>query len=115
LGTTNGKQDNWNLVSSHGAVLFYIAARPGCTVQDISTALSVTTRTVWSRVGDLRRAGMVSHRRQGRRYTYTVELDAPFFHPSIKGLKLGMVLGSLVQEQGGTERPSTALPAPGSA
>ncbi len=114
LGTTNGNHDNWQLVSSHGAVLFYIAAHPGCTVQDISNALSVTTRTVWSRVGDLSRAGMVSHRRQGRRYIYSVELGAPFFHPCIKGLTLRMILGGLVEDEGG-ELPPAALRAPASA
>ena len=112
MGTTNGSHDNWNLVSSHGAILFYIAAHPGCTVQDISTALSVTTRTVWSRVADLSRAGMVSHRRQGRRFTYMVELDAPFFHPSIKGLKLSMILGGIVGAgAAGPPSPATAAPA----
>ena len=77
----------------------------------------MTTRTVWARVGELSRAGMVRHSRQGRRFTYTVELDAPFLHPSIKGLTLRMILSGIVADQGDIsgDRPRVARPAPASA
>jgi len=97
--TINGTSihNHWYLVSSHGAVLFYIAVNPGCTIKQIAEDMALTQRTVWGLIGDLRRAGMLIVTRQGRRHHYTVNLDAPFRHPVIKGITLRSVLGDLVE------------------
>ena len=89
-------QTDWHLVSSHGAVLFYIAVHPECTIRQIADEMALTQRTVWGLIGDLRRADMLNVRRAGRRHHYTVNLEAPFRHPIIKDLTLKTVLGELV-------------------
>lgn len=94
-------ENHWYLVSSHGAVLFFIAASPGCTIKDIAESMALTRRTVWGIVGDLRRAGMLHVRRVGRRHHYTVNLDAPFRHPVIHGYTLRDVLGEIVRRAEG--------------
>ncbi len=71
-------ENHWYLVSSHGAILFYVAVRPDCTIKDIAEAMSLTRRTVWGVIGDLRRADMLHIRKEGRRHHYSVNLDAPF-------------------------------------
>jgi hypothetical protein len=91
-------RNHWYLVSSHGSILFYIAANPDCTVEQIMDGMSLTRRTVWGIIGDLRRAGMLGVRRNGRNHHYTVNLDAPFLHPTIDGVDLRMVLGQIIQE-----------------
>jgi DNA-binding transcriptional ArsR family regulator len=91
--TVNG---HWYLVSSHGSILFYIAVHPECTIREVADGMSLTQRTVWGLIGDLRRAGMLAIRREGRRHHYTVNLDAPFKHPTIQGLTLRSVLGEIV-------------------
>jgi hypothetical protein len=91
-------RNHWYLVSSHGSILFYIAANPDCTVDQIMDGMSLTRRTVWGIIGDLRRAGMLSIRRNGRNHHYTVNLDAPFRHPVIDGVSLRMVLGRMIEE-----------------
>jgi hypothetical protein len=91
-------RNHWYLVSSHGSILFYIAANPDCTVDQIMDGMSLTRRTVWGIIGDLRRAGMLSIRRNGRNHHYTVNLDAPFRHPVIDGVNLRMVLGRMIEE-----------------
>ncbi len=48
---------NFYLVSSHGAVLFYIAINPDCTMQQIADAMARTRRTVWRIVKALRLDG----------------------------------------------------------
>jgi hypothetical protein len=65
------------LVSSHGAVLFHIAVNPDCTITDIAEAVTLTRRTLWSLIGDLRGAGMLHIRKDWRRHHYTVNPDAP--------------------------------------
>jgi hypothetical protein len=91
-------QNHWYLVSSHGAVLFYVAVNPGCTIREIAEQMHLTQRTVWGLIGDLRRAGMLIIDRQGRRHHYTVNLDAPFRHPIIQGITLRAVLGEVVEK-----------------
>jgi hypothetical protein len=91
--TDNG----WHHVSSHGTVLFCIAANQDCTISDLSETLFLTRRTVWGIVGDLRRAGMLHIRKNGRRHHYSVNLDAPFRHPVLEGITLRQVLGELVR------------------
>jgi predicted transcriptional regulator len=89
--------NHWYLVSSHGAVLFYVAVHPDCTIRQIADDMSLTQRTVWGLIGDLRRADMLMIRREGRRHHYTVNLDATFKHPTLSGISLRTVLSELVK------------------
>lgn len=92
--------NNWYLVSSRGAVLFYIALHPECTIAEIADAMSLTRRSIWGIVGDLRRASMVHVRRRGRRHHYRVNLDASFSHPLLDSIPLRVILGELVSRYG---------------
>jgi len=91
-------ENHWYLVSSHGAILFYVAVTPNCTIKEIAEAMSLTRRTVWGVIGDLRRGGMLHVRKEGRRHHYTVNLDGPFKHPVLNGFSLRIVLGELVRQ-----------------
>ena len=91
-------ENHWYLVSSHGAILFYVAVNPECTIKEIAEAMSLTRRTVGGVIGDLRRAGMLHIRKEGRRHHCTVNLDAPFKHPILNGFSLRLVLGQLVDQ-----------------
>jgi hypothetical protein len=91
---------HWYLVSSHGSVLFYIAANPDCMIRDITDGMSLTQRTVWGIVGDLRRAGMLKVRRSGRHHLYRVDPEGPFLHPTIRGVKLRSVMGTITDVKG---------------
>lgn len=75
----------WRLLSSHGLLLFYISMRPGCTVDDVSDGLSLTQRTVYSVVGDLRQAGFIDVRREGRVHHYSVNYGATVGHSFVPG------------------------------
>src|SRR2546426_12075356 len=88
-------QNHWYLVSSHGAVLFYIAVYPECTIRQIADEMALTQRTVWGLIGDLRRAGMLYVSRDGLRPLYTVNLVGPFRHPILQNLALRSVLGAV--------------------
>ena len=94
----NSIANHWYVVSSHGAVLFYIAVNPDCTIREIADDMSLTQRTVWGLIGDLRRADMLTVRREGRRHHYTVNLKAAFKHPTLNGITLHTVMAELVQQ-----------------
>jgi len=64
------QENEWYLVSTHGAFVMFIAVRPECTIRE-----------------------------EGRRHHYTVNLDGPFKHPTIlQGSTLKTFLGDLVRE-----------------
>ena len=76
-------------------MLFYVAAHPRCTINEIADELALTHRTVWGLIGDLRGAGMLHVHKDGRRHRYEVNLDAPFLHPCMQGYTLRAVLGDI--------------------
>ncbi len=93
----------WHLLSTHGAVLFYVAAHPDSTIYNIAEGMSLTQRTIWGIIGDLRRADMLHVRKKGRRHHYAVNLNAPFRHPILDQVSLSDVLRKVVE---GAERAS---------
>lgn len=90
----NGER-SWGLWSRQGLVLIYIALNPDSTVRDIAASMGLTQRAIWDGIGDLRRAGMIDTRKDGRRHRYRVNLEGPFKHPTIRGVTLRTVLGNL--------------------
>jgi hypothetical protein len=69
------KQQTWSLLSTRGTLFFYVAVNPGCTGEEMVEAFSLTPRTIWRLIGDLRRAGMLWVRRNGRRHHYFINPD----------------------------------------
>ncbi len=80
---------NWNLMATHGIVLFYIAANPDSTMRQMSEALSLTERRIAQVVRDLADAELLNVKRNGRRNSYSVNLDAGFRHPTLSHITLG--------------------------
>ncbi len=90
------RTNEWCLVSSRGAILFYIAVNPGCTVAGIADAISLTRRSIWGIVSDLKRAGMITAKTVARRHHLTVNMEASFLHPTLPEFPLRVILGKLV-------------------
>ncbi len=92
----NRGQPDWYFASRHGRVLYFIAANPGCATGEIAEALTRSRGAISATVGDLRRAGLVNARTEGRRQHYTVNLDARFDVPGVReSFVLGDALGVL--------------------
>jgi len=83
------------LLCSHGGALFYIASHPGGTINDLADALFVTRRTVWGLVGELKRAGLINIRKEGRRHHYSIKEGAPFPDPLLSHATLGQFFQAL--------------------
>ena len=80
---------NWNLMATHGIVLFYIAANPESTMRQMSESLSLTERRIAQVVRDLSEAELLNVTRNGRRNSYTVNPNAGFRHPTLSHITLG--------------------------
>ncbi len=88
----------WFLFSSHDSVLFRIAANPVCTIEEVAEAMALTRDVVSHTMADLRLAGVLFVRGNGREARYTVILDSSFLLPAVRGFTLGVVLGNLVEQ-----------------
>jgi hypothetical protein len=80
---------NWNLMATHGVVLFYIAANPDSTMRQMSESLNLTERRIAQVVRDLAEADLLTVTRTGRRNSYAVNPDANFRHPTLSHIRLG--------------------------
>ncbi len=98
----------WGLWSRQGSVLIYIALNPDSTVRDIAASMGLTQRAIRGHIGDLRRAGMIDTRKDGRRHRYRVNLAGPFKHPTIRGVTLRTVLSNLSSAASREEADATS-------
>ncbi len=87
--------DDPRVFSSQGVVLLLVVVRPGITVREIADSLSLTYRTVWSLVGELRKAGLLNVKKKGRRHYYFINVDAPVPHPLISHMTMGDVVSAI--------------------
>jgi predicted transcriptional regulator len=87
--------NHWNLMATHGIVLFYIAANPDTTMRQMSEALDLTERRIAQVVRDLADSDYIEVTRNGRRNSYTVNPDAQFRHPTLSHLRLGKFVSVL--------------------
>ena len=80
---------NWTLISTHGLVLFHIAAHGDSTMRQIADSLDITERRVAQIIKDLQDAGMLCTARNGRRNSYVVNLDSGFQSPPFENTRIG--------------------------
>jgi hypothetical protein len=94
---------DWDVWSRHGSVMLFVATHPGASVDDIARGMHLTPRTIRDIIGDLRTAGILTVRPNGRRHHYLVNLDGPFRHPTIRGVTLRPLLGVISRVCAGTQ------------
>ena len=85
----------WTIFSSHGMVLFYVAAHPDVTLRETAVALGITERRVVSIIKDLTNAGMVHIERRGRRNHYALNPEARLRHPTLSHVPLARIAAAL--------------------
>ena len=98
----------WTLLSSHGLVLFHVAAHPDHTLRQMSDVLGITERQVARIVKDLAEAGLLRIERRGRRNYYTVNSKSRLWDPALSQIELSRILEAVVPASGAA--PSTAQP-----
>lgn len=67
---------SWTLLTNHAQVLRCIAEDPRIRLRDVATRVGITERGVQRIVAELEDAGIVTHRRVGRRNHYRVDTGA---------------------------------------
>ena len=86
----------WNLVASHGTVLFYLATHEEATIRQVAHDIDLTERRVSQIIHDLSQSDILIVERRGRRNSYRVNPHAPFENP-LQEVPMGKVV-SLVRD-----------------
>ncbi|MFF5338871.1 helix-turn-helix transcriptional regulator [Streptomyces sp. NPDC013181] len=99
----------WTFLTNHARVLATIADDPIVRIRDIAARCRLTERAVQRIISDLERDGYLSHTREGRANTYSIEPDKVLRHPAEAGLPVASLLSLLVQDE--TDRAREPAPA----
>jgi len=90
---------DWSLLTNHGRLLLAIETEPGLRVRDMAQRLDLSERGVALILRDLREAGYVTARREGRRVFYSVVPEMPLRKDALKHRTVGELL-SLLEASG---------------
>ena len=90
---------DWSLLTNHGRLLLAIETEPGLRVRDMADRLDLSERGVALILRDLREAGYVTSRREGRRVYYSVVPDKPMRRESLRHQTVGQLLRLLTEAE----------------
>jgi Mn-dependent DtxR family transcriptional regulator len=83
---------DWSLLTNHGRLLLVIENEPGLRVRDMAERLHLSERGVALILRDLREAGYVNYRREGRRVFDRVVADKPLRRHTLQHRTVGELL-----------------------
>ena len=87
---------DWSLLTNHARLLLAIEDEPGLRVRDMADRLGLSERGIALILRDLREAGYVTSRREGRRVYYGVVPDKPLRSDRLRHQTVGGLLQLLV-------------------
>jgi DNA-binding transcriptional ArsR family regulator len=91
---------DWSLLTNHGRLLLAIENEPGLRVRDMADRLHLSERGVALILRDLREAGYVEGRREGRRVYYSVVPTKPLRSDLVRHQTVGQLLKLLAEAEG---------------
>ncbi len=97
----------WTFLTNHALVLSFLAKHPRITALDLAEAIGIRERAIRRIIADLEAAGYIKKKKDGRRNTYTINLDMPLRHETHQHVAIGNFLEALAWERvaGGATRP----------
>jgi DNA-binding transcriptional ArsR family regulator len=98
---------DWSLLTNHGRLLLAIENEPGLRVRDMAERLQLSERGVALILRDLREAGYVTSRREGRRVFYSVVPEKPLRTDMLQHQTVGQLLGLLAEVESTQRQKST--------
>ena len=87
---------SWTLLSNYTYVLLCLAKDPNVRVRDIAKEIGITERAAMRIISDLENEGFLSHKREGRRNHYTLDLNRPLRHNLGSHCTIGTLLSALL-------------------
>jgi DNA-binding transcriptional ArsR family regulator len=101
---------DWSLLTNHGRLLLAIENEPGLRVREMADRLHLSERGIALILRDLREAGYVTSRREGRRVFYSVVPTKPLRSDLLRHQTVGQLLLLLADAE--TSRRDAGAAAP---
>lgn len=98
---------DWSLLTNHGRLLLAIENEPGLRVREMAERLHLSERGIALILRDLREAGYVESRREGRRVFYSVVPTKPLRREPLHHQTVGQFLRLLAEAE--TSRPAPTV------
>ena len=76
----NEKDNQWNVLSSHGLVLICLNNYEGYSMRLIGQVIGITERAVQRIISDLENSGYIVRQKVGRKNNYIIQKDASLRH-----------------------------------
>ena len=78
--TDAAKKTHWTFLTNHSHVIICLVRDPQLRVRDLASEIGITERAVLRILAELEAEGVVEKNKEGRRNTYTIDLDFPLRH-----------------------------------
>jgi len=91
---------DWSLLTNHARLLLAIENEPGLRVREMADRVRLSERGVALILRDLREAGYVTSRRDGRRVFYSVVPEKPMRTDTVRHRTVGELLRLLLEVEG---------------
>ena len=85
----------WTFVTNHGLILNYLLHNPTSTAREITSHVGITERTTQKIISDLKIAGYLACRKNGRRNVYQIDLNLPLRHHTKEEIMVSELLDAL--------------------
>ena len=99
---------DWSLLTNHGRLLLAIENEPGLRVREMAERLHLSERGIALILRDLREAGYVESRREGRRVFYSVVPTKPLRSEPLRHQTVGHLLRLLTEAETSDPAPNVA-------
>jgi DNA-binding transcriptional ArsR family regulator len=103
---------DWSLLTNHGRLLLAIENEPGLRVREMADRLHLSERGIALILRDLREAGYVTSRREGRRVFYSVVPTKPLRSDLLRHQTVGQLLQLLAEAETSYHGVGAAAPEP---
>lgn len=86
------KPVDWTFLSNYGHVLVFLARNPRARMREVADSVGITERSAMRIITQLDEAGILTREKEGRRNTYSIDLDAHLRHPIESSCTVGHFL-----------------------
>ena len=86
---------HWTFLTHHAHVLLEVAKNPDATLEELATAVGISTRSAVTILNDLDATGYLDRERRGRRNHYVLHPERPLRHRSNENHTVGDLIEAL--------------------
>lgn len=88
----------WTFLTNHTHVLILLAQNPERVLREVAAAIGITERAVQRIVSELEQDGYIQRSKEGRKNSYTLNLNKPFRHEIESHCSIGDLVNLVLEK-----------------